>query len=70
MIESLTERITHFRRTPSKFRYPAEFFTASEVNFVVSHVRFRFKPLRLEQEGSLVLGLFTDEPIGSLRGNR
>jgi hypothetical protein len=30
----------------------------------MSDLRFNFKPLRLEQKGSLVLGLFTDEPRG------
>jgi hypothetical protein len=40
--------------------------SSPEVNFVVSDLHFRFKPFRLEQEGSLVLGLFTDEPKGAL----
>jgi len=40
--------------------------SSPEVNFVVSDLRFQLKPLRLEQEGSLVLGFFTDEPKGAL----
>jgi len=40
--------------------------SSREVNFVVSDLRFRFKPFRLERKGSLVLGLFTDEPKGAL----
>jgi hypothetical protein len=40
--------------------------SSPEVNFVVSDLRFSFTPLSLEQEGSLVLGLFTDEPKGAL----
>jgi hypothetical protein len=40
--------------------------SSPEVNFVVSDLRFQFKPLRLERNGSLVLGLFTDEPRGAL----
>jgi hypothetical protein len=40
--------------------------SSPEVNFVVSDLRFNFKPLRLEHMGSLVLGLFTDEPRGAL----
>ncbi len=40
--------------------------SSPEVNFVVSDLRFQFKPLRLRQNGSLVLGLFTDEPKGAL----
>jgi hypothetical protein len=40
--------------------------SSPEANFVVSDLRLRFKPLRLEQEGSLVLGLITDEPKGAL----
>jgi hypothetical protein len=40
--------------------------SSPEVNFVVSDLRFNFEPLRLEQKGSLVLGLFTDEPRGAL----
>jgi hypothetical protein len=40
--------------------------SSPEVNFVVSDLRFQFKPLRLEPDGSLVLGLFTNEPKGAL----
>jgi hypothetical protein len=40
--------------------------SSPEVNFVVSDLRFHFKPLRRLESGSLVLGLFTDEPKGAL----
>ena len=40
--------------------------SSPEVNFVVTDLRFQFKPLALKQDGPLVLGLFTDEPKGAL----
>jgi hypothetical protein len=39
--------------------------SSPEVNFVVSDLSFRFKPLRTPR-GSLVIGLFTDDPKGAL----
>jgi hypothetical protein len=39
--------------------------SSPEVNFVVSDIDFRFKPLRVTKS-SLVVGLYTDEPKGAL----
>jgi hypothetical protein len=40
--------------------------SSREVNFVISDLRFNFRPLRLASEQSLVLGFYTDEPKGAL----